>query len=57
VAFVYIVKEGPEHDPHISEKEKKYILASLNRDETDTKRPDIPWKSIFSSTGFLLNIF
>jgi MFS transporter, ACS family, solute carrier family 17 (sodium-dependent inorganic phosphate cotransporter), other len=49
IAFVLIVKEGPEHDRWISDKEKRYIMSKLNHDENDKEKPPIPWKAIFKS--------
>ncbi|XP_059617450.1 sialin-like [Phlebotomus argentipes] len=49
IAWMFIVKAGPEDDPFISEKEKNYILNSLGH--TEKKAIKHPWKAIFTSTA------
>lgn len=52
IFWVWIVRESPEKDKHISEEEKRYIMASLKRSQSDPTKPRvIPWKSIFTSTA------
>lgn len=48
VAWIIIVKRGPELDRYISKEELHYIqtsLGSLDRDE----KASVPWKAIFTS--------
>ncbi|GAB0099705.1 hypothetical protein DMENIID0001_155920 [Sergentomyia squamirostris] len=49
IAWMFIVKGGPEVDPYISEEEKIYILKSLGQKENKTIKH--PWKAILTSTA------
>lgn len=49
VAWMILVKEGPESDPHISKQELEYIKSKLGAGgRTQVKHP---WKAIFTSTA------
>uniref|UniRef100_A0A1L8DEA4 Sialin n=2 Tax=Nyssomyia neivai TaxID=330878 RepID=A0A1L8DEA4_9DIPT len=50
IAWLFIVKAGPEDDPFISEEEKSYILSSIGQNE-EKKSIKHPWKSIITSTA------
>ena len=49
-AWVWIVREGPEKDTHISEDELKYIQSSLG--QTGKAKVKHPWADIFTSKPF-----
>uniref|UniRef100_A0A7G3ATP0 Putative permease of the major facilitator superfamily protein n=1 Tax=Lutzomyia longipalpis TaxID=7200 RepID=A0A7G3ATP0_LUTLO len=51
VAWLIIVKAGPEDDPFISEEEKTYILKSIGQNEDEKKSIKHPWKAILTSTA------
>lgn len=51
VMWVWIVRESPEKDSHISEEERRYIMASLKHSRSVTKPKNIPWFSIFTSSA------
>lgn len=47
VAWVIVVREGPDKDRHISKDELRYINESLN--QTGKKNLIYPWRAIFTS--------
>lgn len=49
VAWMFLVKEGPEKDPHISKQELDYIKSKLGAG--GRKQVKHPWKAIFTSTA------
>ncbi|XP_059613114.1 sialin-like [Phlebotomus argentipes] len=49
VAWLAIIKPGPETDPYISEAEKTYILSSIGSNEKQKIKH--PWKDIVTSTA------
>lgn len=49
MAWVLVVREGPEKDRFISKDELRYIHASLKHNEN--KKISYPWKAIFTSTA------
>lgn len=49
--WVWIVRESPEKDSHISDEERRYIVASLRHTRNVSRPKKIPWKSIFTSAA------
>lgn len=52
IAWILFIKETPETDKWITEKEKNYILKSLSSTEQHTKGA-IPWCAMITSIPFL----
>lgn len=51
VFWVILSSESPDTDKYISEKERQYIMESIGGNSTkNSKKPPIPWRSIFTST-------
>lgn len=50
IAWIFIVKGGPDEDPYISEEEKTYIMNSIGQQE-QKKTIVHPWKAILTSTA------
>lgn len=52
LAWIFIVKRSPADDPHITEMEKNYIIASLgNQTSQLPKFSEAPWKKIWTSSA------
>ena len=49
VLWYTLVSDSPKNHPTISDKEKTYILNSLNADENENKAQSTPWKEMLTS--------
>lgn len=49
ILWLILVKESPEKDTRITDKEKAYIKIEIGTIEDDVQSNSIPWKSIFKS--------
>jgi len=51
VLWLIIARENPEKDSHISDEEKRYIIASLRGTGGSSRTDSIPWYSILTSSA------
>lgn len=49
VVWFLVVKESPEHDRHMNEKERNFIVKSLEARQGQVNVVNPPWRSIFAS--------
>lgn len=50
--WIFIVKRSPQDDPHMTDEERSYIVASLGHHKSNQpKFSEAPWKEIWTSSA------